>query len=167
MRKEPTLKHERLKEVLDYDPERGLFTWRKKLGKGNLGETAGSLDRAGYVRIMIDGERLLARRLAWFYVHKRWPVGQIDHINVSNSDNRICNLREANQTQNQANRGIPKNNTTGFKGVSYLKEQGRFTARLKVNRRLIHLGTFLTAEEASAAYQSAANDNFGAFARAA
>ena len=117
---------------------------------------------------MIDGERFLAHRLAWFYVHRVWPIAQIDHKNVDNSDNRIANLREATQSQNQANKPLnQKVSGTGFKGVSLYKKTGMFFARIRVNRKLIHLGSFDRAEDAHAAYVVAANDIHGAFARCA
>lgn len=162
------LTHEHLLSVLHYDEETGLFTWLKKRGKGNPGDVAGSIDNAGYRRIMVAGERFFAHRLAWFYVYKTWPVNQIDHINVDNSDNRIANLREATQSQNQANKPLnSKISGTGLKGVSYHKKQKRFFSRIRVNRKLIHLGCFDNAEDAHAAYVVAANDLYGAFARTA
>lgn len=167
MRRNPKLTHERLVEVLHYDPETGIFTWKKKLGKGYVGTVAGSPDQVGYVRIMIDGERFLAHRLAWFYVHERWPEHQIDHVNIDNSDNRMCNLREATKSQNQANKPLnTRVSSTGLKGVSYHQKQKRYFARIRVNRKLIHLGCFKSAEDAHAAYAKAANDIYGEFARA-
>jgi len=102
--------------------------------------------------------------LAWFYHFRVWPSEQIDHISLDESDNSIANLREANGSQNQSNRSIAKNNTSGFKGVGVV--DGRYIARIKVNRKNRHLGVFSTAEEAHAAYVKAANDNFKEFARA-
>jgi len=162
------LTQERLFEVLHYCPETGNFTWLKKIGKGYVGDLAGSADTAGYRRIMIDGERFYAHRLAWFYVYGRWPKHQIDHVNVDCSDNRLSNLREATQSQNQSNKPLNKKiSGTGFKGVSFHKKQGRFFSRIRVNNKLIHLGCFPTAEEAHQAYVVAANDIRGDFARIA
>lgn len=163
----PKLTHDRLIQVMEYDAKTGLFRWKIKLGKGHVGEVAGSPDNVGYIRIMIDGERFLAHRLAWFYVRREWPKHQIDHINVNNSDNRYENLREATQQQNQANRGLQRNNSTGYKGVSFNKRQNKFFARIKINNKLIHLGSYENAEEAHQAYAVAANDRFGDFARVA
>ena len=161
------LTHERLTEVLHYDSESGVFAWKLKKGKGDTGNVAGSAMPAGYLRIMVDGERFFAHRLAWFYVHKMWPTQQIDHINLDNSDNKINNLREATQSQNQANKPInARVNSTGYKGVSYKKSRGKFIARIRVNKKLIDLGYFDTAESAHLAYVDAANTNFGEFARA-
>ncbi len=162
------LSHKRLLEVLDYDPKTGDFTWRKCVGKVYEGRLAGSVDAVGYRRIAIDGERFFAHRLAWFYVYKAWPIHQVDHINVNNSDNRISNLRDATPSQNQANKPLNREvSTTGFKGVSYHKRQKRYFARIRVNKKLIHLGCFKSAEDAHKAYVVAANDIHGAFARVA
>lgn len=159
------LTHETLCELLSYDQFTGIFRWKKKLGKGNPGDIAGSPDVQGYIRLMIRGERFLAHRLAWFYHFKKWPENQIDHISLIKSDNRIENLREATGSQNQSNKAMIKSNTSGFKGVSIV--DGKFLARIKVNRKLMHLGTFMTGEDAHEAYVKAANDNFGDFARVA
>ena len=159
------LTHERLLSVLSYDADSGVFRWKTKQGKGMVGSVAGSANSAGYVRIMIDGERFLAHRLAWFYVYGRWPIAQIDHREVDNSDNRISALREASQSQNQMNRRLQKNNTSGFKGVDFEKRSGLYRARIKKDRKVTYLGYFKTGEEAYVAYVAAANDNFKEFAR--
>ena len=88
-----------------------------------------------------------------------------DHINGNKLDNRRENLRACTNAENLANRGVPKNNRTGFKGVSFKKALGKYCARIKINYSEKHLGVFNTAEEAHAAYCAAAASIQGDFAR--
>ena len=87
----------------------------------------------------------------------------IDHINHNPSDNRKCNLRIANKSQNAINRPKNKNNTTGYKGVTKLKN-GKYMARIVVNYKGIYLGCFDTPEEAYTAYKQAEEKYFGEYA---
>ncbi len=75
----------------------------------------------------------------------------IDHINMNKLDNRKCNLRIADKKINSINRGLQSNNKTGYKGVYHDRRYGTWNARVTVNRKTIHLGTFSTKEEAIAA----------------
>ena len=89
----------------------------------------------------------------------------VDHINMNGLDNRRCNLRPCNKSQNMANRGACKNNKLGIKGVSYCKATGRYRADINCNGKRRNLGRFATPEEAAAAYITAAKILFGEFAR--
>lgn len=147
---------ERIREILHYDPDTGVFTWRVPKGKRvKAGSVAGSMESDGYVRIKIDDRKYRSHRLAWLYVNGCWPIDQLDHINGSRSDNRIANLREATNSENQQNRAMPANNTSGFTGASFDRVAGRWKARIRVGGKLCHLGYFSTASEAHAAYLSA------------
>jgi hypothetical protein len=95
-----TLTAERLREILGYDPETGLFTRLVRTGRIRAGEVAGTAHSRGYRSIVIDGRVYLSHRLAWLYVHGEWPPEQIDHINRNRADNRLVNLRAAKQSQN-------------------------------------------------------------------
>jgi len=143
---------ERLKELLHYDPETGLFHW--KVSRGYIaqpGHLAGVTNKRGYIYIGVDGRGYLAHRLAWFYMTGRWPADQIDHINQTKSDNRFSNLRECDNSQNQQNTGLRADNRSGFKGVS-LHKSGRWVAERRLRGRRIHLGYHQTPEAAHAAY---------------
>lgn len=158
----------RLKEVLSYDSSTGEFTRLDNIHRPDLaGNPAGSVGSDGYCSISVDGRRYKAHRLAWFYVHGRWPSALMDHRNLRRADNRIDNLREATSAQNISNSGPRNNNVCGFKGVVLAKHVGRWKARITVNRRAIHLGYFDTPEAAHAAYVAAAQVHFGEFAWAA
>lgn len=88
---------------------------------------------------------------------------QVDHINGNVFDNRKCNLRLATATQNARNCRKLKPNSSGFKGV-YLIKSGRFQTMIRVNKKLLTLGTFDTALEAAQRYNEAARLHFGEFA---
>lgn len=105
--------------------------------------------RQGYVRACVDGVLYYAHRLAWLHHHGEWPAEQLDHINGDRQDNRIANLRLASQLENHQNRKLQRNNVSGHPGVYF--EKGRWRARIKVQQKYRHLGTFDTFEEARAA----------------
>lgn len=165
------LSADHLRESLDYDPETGAFAWRRRANMDArwnnrfAGTMAGTINAAGYVTITIDRVRYTGHRLAWLYVHGAWPPHQIDHINGDRADNRIANLRPATNTENARNATIGKNNTSGFKGVSFHKKAGKWSASICVDRRTRHLGLFETPEAAHEAYVAAAELAFGQFAR--
>ncbi len=151
--------YERLRELIIYGPATGLFTWRVARARCiRPGDPAGFVTARGYVRVMIDGRTYQLHRLAFLYMEGRHPT-QIDHINGVRYDNRWVNLRECNGSQNQGNTGMQKNNKLGVKGISY--KAGKYVASLGKK----YLGRHSTIEEAKAAYDKAALEHFGEFAR--
>lgn len=105
---------------------------------------------------------------AYIYMHRMlmgFPPGEVDHRNMDGLDNRRANLRCASNSQNQANRGLQKNNKSGFKGVSWCEKRKHWRARIKVDYKEVWLGYFESPKEASLAYQIAAKQHFGEFAR--
>jgi hypothetical protein len=89
---------------------------------------------------------------------------QVDHINGDKLDNQKSNLRLCNASQNQSNRRLQSNNTSGYKGVHYNKPQNNWRARVVVNRKTINLGGFSTPELAAEAYNLKAKELHGEFA---
>jgi hypothetical protein len=160
-----TLTHADLLGRLHYDPDTGVFTWRVYTGAARPGNVAGMVGPIGYRYIGIARRLYPAHRLAWFYVHGEWPPQDIDHINMERADNRLANLRLATRSQNMANGKARVGNRSGFKGVFFHKQAGKWTARLTVNGRCRSLGFHATPEAAHAAYVSAAKQAFGDFAR--
>lgn len=158
---------ERLRELLHYDPGTGVFTHLTGFRKGR---TAGRIRTTplrkggGYVQINVGCVGQLAHRLAWLYVFGTWPR-ELDHIDGNRANNVISNLRQASGSQNMANRGKQKNNTSGFKGAFKHQKGGRWFARIKRGNEHRYLGTFDTARLAHAAYAKAAAELFGEFAR--
>jgi len=102
-------------------------------------------------QISILGKLYCAHRLAWLYVHGKWPDRHIDHINGKPDDNRISNLRDVSVSVNMQNRTrAQSNNKSGLLGVS--KVQNGWTATIGKNKKRIHLGTFPSPELASSVY---------------
>lgn len=137
-----------LQEILHYNPDTGAFKWAKTRKRVRIGDTAGHIHARGYIHICILSRRYMAHRLAWFYVHGKWPQDEIDHINGVRDDNRIANLREANHVDNQRNRPIPKNNTSGIKGVWWDKKTNKWCAAVRVNGKRRYIGYFTDIAEA-------------------
>lgn len=148
-----TLTQEQLKGMLSYDPETGAFTCIKPMGRRRPGMVMGDIHHTGYRRIKLLGKEYKAHRLAWLYIYGCWPADQIDHINGVRDDNRIANLREANNAENQHNRHkLPRNNRSGYIGVCWCSESSKWRATIKVDGKNRRLGLFATPEEAHAAY---------------
>lgn len=155
---------DRLKELLYYDPETGVFTWKvSRSGRVKVGQVAGCVDKQGYHVIRIDFVLYRTNRLAYLYVHNELPY-MVDHRNTISSDNRISNLRAATRSQNGANSVLRKDNTSGYKGVYKLKS-GKWAAILRASGSKYCLGVHARIEDAAIAYMNAAIDHFGEFAR--
>jgi hypothetical protein len=164
------LTQERLKELLSYDPETGLFRWIKKpaprANRVKIGAIAGCKEKAhgGYILIGIDGVLYGAHRLAWLYVHGYLP-DEVDHESGKPWENWLENLRECTHSQNLKNVKKPSHNTSGFKGVHLHAETGKWRARICVEQKYISLGLHATKEQAHAAYREGAVRYHGEFAR--
>ena len=151
------LTFKRLHELLHYCSDTGVFTWVKRpSNRIKIGQVAGCINVDGYVTIRIDSEIEYGHRLAWLYSFKKWPADQVDHINGSRADNRIANLREADQRINSQNqrRARRDNKSTGLLGVT--KRGNKWRAQIMcagAANRLI--GSFASPDEAHAAYLAA------------
>lgn len=145
----------RLRELLHYDPETGVFTNRVVRPRTVLGAVAGGHDSYGYITISVDVRRYLAHRLAWLYVYGEWPSKNLDHINGVRDDNRIANLREATQAQNLQNRAAASIGRSGVLGVGWDSSRKKWVASIKHQGKARHLGRFSTVEGAQAAYLAA------------
>lgn len=155
------LTQKRLKDLLSYNPESGLFT-RLNKKQSPIGKTK---DRYGHLNITVDGKRYKAHRLAWLYLYGEFPIGFIDHINGVSDDNRCVNLRVVTNTQNLQNQKIRSTNTSGYKGVSWNKQRLKWKAECCANYITTVIGYFDTPEEASKAYNAFAKVAHGAFYR--
>jgi len=136
--KTPELTQERLKELLHYDPETGVFTWIITRPRSKKGDRAGSIDAKGYVSIGINGKYYKAHRLAWLYMTGEWPPQQVDHDNRIKHDNKWFNISLADNQKNQRNAPLRKDNKSGVVGV-FATKSGSFTAYITVNGKNINL----------------------------
>lgn len=159
------LDFDRVNALLRYDPETGKLFWKVPRGRMPSGVVAGRLSNKGYIQIGIDNKRYSAHRLAWLLFYGVWPKQLIDHINLNRSDNRISNLREATNSENQHNRTYQRGNTSGFKGVTRRKGDGKWIAYIGLKGVRHHIGCFNSAIEAHKAYVKAAKEKHGSFAR--
>ena len=153
----PELTAERLRELLSYDPNAGQFRRQKKCETA-IGSIAGSKCGLGYIRISVDGRRYYAHRLAWLYIYGKWPTEEVDHINGVRDDNGIENLRQATHAENQQNRALRRDNTSGYTGVRFhplRTRKKRWTASISIEGKRLYLGNFETEKEAVAAYATA------------
>ena len=138
-----------LKEKLHYNPDTGEFTKICYTGGRHFGKT---LKPEPYKKIIIKGKEYSAHRLAWLYMTGENPDCFIDHINRDPADNRFSNLRKASYAENNRNRSMSKNNTSGYKGVNWHKHKNKWRAEIKVNNKAITLGYFDNALDAHYAY---------------
>lgn len=145
------LTHETLTELLDLDPATGVFLWKvARSNRVKIGSRAGVLHKTSGGRyISIGDEKFMAHRLAFFYVHKRWPNTDVRPDDGDYDNCAIENLKEVSRVESQHARGANKNNTSGYAGVSNAPH-GRFQAKIAWNNVQISLGmNFDTAERAS------------------
>lgn len=154
-----------LNELFEYDKETGDLIWKepKANGKVKKGDIAGCVDSHGYIKIDLNYKKHRAHRLV-FLMHKGYLPKTIDHINGNRSDNRIENLRAVTAGQNQHNRKINSNNTSGYKGVSWNTRTKTWKATVALERKRIHLGFYKTPEEADAVIRKAREELHGSFA---
>ena len=147
------LDSKRLKELLDYNPETGIFIQKFGRGGKKAGTIAGKKRKDGYIEISISPKRYMAHRLAWLYMYDGWPNQMLDHINGIRNDNRISNLREVSNSENQQNKiKARKDSKSGFQCVIYKTSHKKWEAYITINRIKKHIGYFNSPEEAHFAY---------------
>jgi len=164
--KELDLTQERLKALLDYDSETGVFRWRVQNKSNRKTVIAGCRAQSEHWSINIEGRRYRAHQLAWLYMKGEWGRPLIDHRDGNPLNNRWDNLRLGSHGDNAANRSRLRTNRSGFKGVCFDPRRGKWRAQITKDGRRFSIGSYATAEEAHAAYVAKARELFGEFARA-
>lgn len=135
--------YEQIRELFDYDPERGCLVRKVKRGQCfNVGDVAGSLFPSGYYYIEIDGKSYSTHRLIWLWHNGYWSENQIDHVDQDKLNNRIENLREVSKSCNLRNTGNSRANTSGVKGVQWNKNKGKWDAKITIDGKQRQIGTF-------------------------
>lgn len=142
-----------VKAQFDYDAENGWLIRKKDEYGRPYNKPAGhNPDCCGYGNVRINGKVYRVHRIIWLWHKGTWPQFEIDHIDQNKMNNRIENLRDVDSKENNHNRGIQSNNTSGFPGVCLHKASGKYVAKIKNSGEITHLGLFITPEEAFLAY---------------
>jgi hypothetical protein len=138
-----------LKEMLDYNKETGIFTWKiDRNGAAKKGRKAGCISSDGYIVLSLFNKQYKAHRIAWLFIYGNMPINNIDHINGNKQDNRIDNLRDVTHIENSKNLSIDKRNKSGKTGVGWHSVSKKWIANISVNKKLIHLGYFNNLDDA-------------------
>lgn len=156
MAKASNVSHDALTRAFDYEPDTGVFTWKiRPSNRVKIGDRAGVLAPNGYRFIVLDGQKMQASRVAWFYVHKVWPKGDIVFADGNTDNCAIANLSDRSRIEAARLRSAPSTNTSGYRGVSPWSD-GKWKASITCNYHQIMLGVFSSKEEASDRYEEAA-----------
>ena len=146
------LTQDKLKELLNYNPETGIFTRAINSGRNDRwkkGTVVGCLSKKnGYINIGLFDKRYYAHRLAWLYVYGESPSGEVDHINHVRHDNKISNLRSVDKKDNCKNKSILSNNTSGTSGVWWRGDRCKWVSNIGVNGKNIYLGCYQIKQDA-------------------
>ena len=148
-----------LNEYYNIDIETGILTHKRKSRGIKCGSVAGSVHTQGYIQVKVDGVRFLAHRIIWMMVYGEDPGElMVEHRDRDESNNRLSNLRLANDPQNIANReGFGKYR----KGV--VLKNNKWIARISYQKEIIYLGSYLTEDEAGDAYDAKSRELYGEF----
>lgn len=162
-----------LRQLLDYDPETGVITWRQR-GPEWFTDGKYTADRncriwntryagtpaltvvgsQGYLQGTLLGRLVRSHRVIWKLFYGLEPI-YIDHINGLRVDNRIANLRSVSHEKNLRNQRMRSTNSSGATGICWDEARNRWRARIKVSGRDIHLGRFASKAAAIAARDAA------------
>lgn len=146
-----------VKQILDYNPESGVFYWRvRRKNYVVIGDIAGQKNiKSNYWQLTINGNSYQAHRVAWLYMTGEWPSDQIDHKDHVRHNNRWSNLRLVSNATNARNRSLCKLNTSNACGVNWHKKSNKWRAYIRRNEVNEHLGYFIDWFEAVCARKSA------------
>lgn len=164
-----------LRQLLRYEPETGKLFWLPRpvemFAASGVGGAAGEAarwnacragreafttsDQDGYRTGLVLGRRYRAHRVIWAMQTGEWPANEVDHADRNTANNRWVNLRAADRSDQEANKGLRSDNTSGFKGVSWSSRAGKWAAQLKFRGVCYRLGHHVTAEAAAAQQREA------------
>lgn len=161
-----TLTLDEILAIFELSPDYQLI--RKKNNPKLRSKTTGHVRPDGYIHVQYKNQKYYAHRLIYQIIHSLDSLPdkiQIDHIDGNRQNNHFNNLRLATNLQNQWNGKIHRNNTSGYKGVTFDKEHRKWKAAIRHDNKLLNLGRFNSPEEAHVAYKNKAIELFGEFAR--
>lgn len=162
----PHPSQERLRDLLAYDPETGIWKWTGA-ARGYAryaGKVAGCLNAEGYWQISIGAKLYLAHRLAFLYMDGEWPSEDVDHADMDRANNKWNNLRQATRSQNVANKPAQSNSLSGIRGVRETPH-GTWQAYACHDGKYRSLGNFASKDAAAAAARKSLIARYGEFAR--
>lgn len=162
-----------LGNILDYDANTGILKWKRKEGREHkyfntryAGNVVGTLASSGYLTVNIAHSNYYVHRIIWKLVTGEDPAnGYVDHTDGDKTNNRWSNLRDVTHDQNMWNAKLFHNNTSGYRGVSFINSHKRWRAAISVNGQKKHLGYFKSPELAHAAFKDASNKLRDEYAR--
>lgn len=160
-----TLQPINLREMFAYDPDTGIITRRRRRARFPPGSVAGYVAGGRYIRIKIGRRSYPAHCIAWALMTGRWPDHDVEHRDLDGLNNRWANLRPCTHSQNMMNRRTPRNNTSGFKGVSLHRASGKWIATVCIDGRNKVVARCDNPEEAHAAYLEASRAEHGEYVR--
>jgi hypothetical protein len=153
----PHVSFKELCETFSYDENTGELKWEvEKSFKIRKGHSASTDSGNGYKKVMLNGKNMYVHRIIWAMKYGEFPE-QIDHINGIRSDNRLSNLRKADNLLNSHNHHKFRETNSGFRNVYFDKRYGTFRATIYSNGKRIYMGTFITAIDAHKAVLDARN----------
>ena len=150
-----------VEEYLDY--KEGSLWWKKNRSTAKAGQRFGTPNE-GYRQGSVQGKIYKEHHIIWF-IHYGYVPLYLDHINGVRDDNRIENLREADDQTNSYNKPKTKLNKSGYKGVSWHKASKGWIAQIQNCGKKEHIGCFQSKEEAAQAYNEVATKYYGNYAR--
>ena len=148
-------------ELFEYKD--GELYWKISTGRSKVGKKAGCLDGDGYITIGFNNRDYKAHQLI-FLIEKGYIPKEIDHINGIKNDNCIENLRDVSTSQNQQNSKISKNNTSGYKNVTWDSWAKKWRVQINTCGKNKYIGIFENLELADLVAQEARNKYHGEFA---
>jgi hypothetical protein len=147
------LTQERLKEIVEYDPDSGVFSAKKEKRTHKKKDSVGFMS-GGYLAAKIDGKTYFLHRLAFLYMTGSFPSDCVDHENRLRTDNRWSNLRPVSRAENRKNHPINIRNTSGHQGISFRKDRGVWIVRVGA----VYVGYFKNIDDAISARDKACFD---------
>jgi len=149
--------------LVECNIETGIVIWKKReptevsnywknWNTKYAGKECGRVNQEGYRSACITYKAkqmyVSMHRLIWFAAYGCLPTNYIDHINQNRADNRLVNLRDVTSAENNKNRKITSNNSSGVVGVHFNKGKGKWRAVVTVNHKVHYLGYYKEIDEA-------------------